>query len=38
LYSAGAVVKMNEKPYVCKMDKNSGSGALSWVPMKQGGG
>jgi hypothetical protein len=38
LYSAGAVVTMNEKPYVCKMDKNSGTGALSWVPMEQQGG
>lgn len=34
IYSAGAVVTMNEKPYVCKMDKNSGTGTLSWVPME----
>ena len=34
IYSAGAVVKMNEKPYVCKMDKNAGTGALSWVSME----
>lgn len=37
LYSAGAVVEMAEKPYVCKMDKNSGTGALSWVPMDKEG-
>ncbi len=34
IYSAGAVVTMNEKPYVCKMDKNMGTGTLSWVPME----
>ncbi len=34
IYSAGAVVKMNEKPYVCKMDKNTGTGSLSWVSME----
>ncbi|WP_353177095.1 hypothetical protein [Salinisphaera sp. T5B8] len=37
IYSAGAVVTMNEKPYVCKMDKNAGTGALSWVPMEAEG-
>lgn len=36
IYSAGAVVTMNEKPYVCKMDKNAGTNALSWVPMESG--
>lgn len=35
LYSAGAVVTMNEKPYVCKMDKNAGTNALSWVEMEK---
>lgn len=38
LYSAGAVVKMAEKSYVCTMDKNAGTGALSWVPMESKGG
>ncbi|WP_353109133.1 hypothetical protein [Salinisphaera dokdonensis] len=34
IYSAGSVVTMNEKPYVCKMDKNSGTGTLSWVAIE----
>lgn len=29
IYSVGSVATMNEKPYVCKMDKNSGAGTLS---------
>ena len=34
-YSPGAVVKMNQKPYVCKADPNDASGVMHWMPMPE---